>query len=143
MLRLDADIEGDKELSRLLTDIDTGLRSFRPALEKIVPEVLKSIDLNFAARGSLFGGWKPPAKNYGHALLEDSGTMRGAFEFDVFDDHAIIYNPTEYFKYHQSNQPRTKIPRRVMMKLDDERKRFIVKAHQEQIIDLLQGRRPS
>lgn len=135
-LLLQFEIEGEKQFSRRLSLMADGVEDFTEPLEKVEGEVMKSFDRNFAARGGLFGGWPPPAKNYGHPLLEKTGEMRGAFVSVVSSDSVEFGNPTSYFKYHQSKEPRSKIPRRVMMKLDQQRRTFIVKAFQAYLIKL-------
>jgi hypothetical protein len=70
-------------------------------------------------------------------LLERTGDLRHSFEDIMFDDYAVIFNTAEYFKYHQSRAPRAKLPRRVMMKIDQARKQFIQKSFQKYNDDLI------
>jgi len=139
MIELQADIEGERELSRRLLIMSDGLEDFTTPLTKIAGELTKSFDENFDTRGSLFGGWAPAKRDYGHPLMEKTGEMRNSFDDQVFPDHAILSNHAPYFPYHQSNKPRQKLPRRVMMKIDQQRKTYIVKAFQEFIVRLTGG----
>lgn len=139
-ITIDAGIEGEVQLQRKLLVVADGVKDFKEPLRRIEEEVLKSFQDNFDARGGLFGGWPPAKKDYGHPLLEDSGAMRSNFQSRIGKDFVRLYNPTSYFVYHQSNAPRSKLPRRVMMKLDQQRKTFIVKAFQEHIVALLRAR---
>lgn len=140
---LSATIEGDTELSRRLLVMSDGLNDFTVPLKSAAAEVRRSVDLNFDDTGALLNGtaWPARTKMYSWPLLEKSGKMRRAFRTSVEKDQAVIDNPTDYFKYHQSNQPRHKIPRRVMLKLDQERKEFIQKAFQAYIYKLTQGQK--
>ena len=134
MIELSASIEGDKELHRTLNIIPKNLDNFKVPLFKIGREVRVSIDANYASRGALFGAkWKPRKDKKSHPLLEKTGKMRRAFDQDLGFDYVAIGNTSEYFKFHQSNAPRKKLPRRVMLKLDQIRKIFIVKEFQAHI----------
>lgn len=135
---LQAEIEGERQLSRRLGIIADEVGDLSPAFENIKDKLLNTFDANFGARGAYFGGWAPRKKDYPHPLLEKSGTMRKAFSGEVHSEFLRISNPTDYFRYHQSNKPRrTALPRRVMMMIDEERKVFIQKAIQAHIVDII------
>lgn len=136
---LEAEIEGEKQLSRRLLVVSEGISDWKEPLQNIAGELHNAIESNFDSRGGLFGGWQPAAHDYGHPLLEDSGEMRGNFQDELGSDFVKISNPTPYFPYHQSNQPRSRLPRRVMMKLDQQRKVFIQKAFQEHIVTTIRN----
>lgn len=136
---LEADLEGEKQLSRRLLIVSDGISDWRDPLTNIAGELHNAIDSNFDSRGGLFGGWAPAAFDYGHPLMEDSGELRENFQDEIGSDFVKITNPTPYFPYHQSNQPRSKLPRRVMMKLDQQRKTFITKAFQEHIVNTIRN----
>lgn len=139
MITLSVDIEGDKELSRKLLTTPTNISNWKRPLFRIGAEVRGSIDTNFSGRGSLFGRWLPRKDNLPHPILEKTGKMRRNFKQNLGPDYIEIYNPTAYFKYHQSNKPRTKIPRRVMMKIDEQRRVFIQKEFQRHIIESMRS----
>jgi hypothetical protein len=61
--------------------------------------------------------------------------MRNSFIHKEGKDYVLVTNTAPYFKYHQSRLPRRKLPRRVMMKLDETRKQTIVKEFQKAIIE--------
>jgi len=134
MITISGEIEGDKELSRRLLIAADGLEDFSEPLESIGGELKKSFDDNFAARGGLFGDWVPRKDNNTWPLLEKTGDMRNSFTDEVHSDFVILTNTAPYFPYHQSNKPRQRLPRRVMMKIDQQRKTFITKAFQEYIV---------
>lgn len=136
---LDATLEGEQQLSRRLGIIADGVEDFSPAFERIEGELLHSVDSNFSQRGGLFGGWVPRKDDNPWPLLEKTGELRGGFMSAIKSDYLEIGNSVSYFKYHQSNQPRARLPRRVMLKIDQTRKVFITKAFQEQLAGLIQG----
>lgn len=129
-------IEGEKEFSRRLLIVADGIRTFEKPLDQIGTELLKSFELNFESRGELFGGWEPRKEDKPWPLLEKSGEMRHGFDKIVQDNAVTVFNPVDWFKYHQSNKPRAVLPRRVMMKIDTERKAFIIRAFQKYIQQL-------
>lgn len=53
--------------------------------------------------------------------------MKDSFKTAVAADYAEIWNTASYFKYHQSNKARSKLPRRMMMNLTNDTKSEIVK----------------
>ncbi len=134
-------IEGEVQLAAYLGTAANNVKDFRPALQKVSSELLKSFDLNYSSRGSLFGGWAPRTKSYPWPLLEKSGAMRSAFSGAVSRDSVTLSNGVPYFKYHQSNQARTRLPRRTMMKIDAARRTFVIKAFQQHIIDVVRGQK--
>ncbi len=135
MIELNVTIEGEKQLSRRLLTIPKNISDFKKPLFRIGGEVRGSIDTNFSGRGSLFGRWVPRKDNKPHPLLEKTGKMRRGFRQNIGPSYVEIYNPTPYFKYHQSNKPRKKLPRRVMMKIDRIRQQFIQKEFQKHVAD--------
>lgn len=139
MIYLDATLEGEQLLSRRLGIVADGVEDFSPALENIDKELVHSIDQNFSQRGSLFGGWPARKDANPWPLLENTGELRGGFMSAVKSDYLEIGNFVPYFKYHQSNQPRAHLPRRVMLKIDQDRKVFINKAFQEYLVKLVQA----
>lgn len=131
MITLSADIEGTKELSRRFIKIPENIQDSGDSFAKIGREVMLSVDANYATRGSLFGEPWPSRKTpKPWPLLEKTGRMRRSFNQRLGRNYVEISNPTEYFKFHQSNKPRKKLPRRVMLKLDEIRRRFIVRQFQ-------------
>jgi len=139
MIELKVTLEGEKQLSRRLITIPNEISDFKRPLFRIGAEVRGAIDTNFSARGALFGRWVPRKDNKPHPLLEKTSAMRRNFKQNLGPDYIEIFNPTPYFKYHQSNKPRKKLPRRVMMKIDRERQQFIQKEFQEHIIRAMRG----
>lgn len=134
-------IEGEVQLSAYLGTAANNVKDFGPALQKSKHELLKSFDLNFSGRGNLFGGWAPRQKNYPWPLLERTGAMRSAFQGVVTASSLTLSNSAPYFGYHQSRESRSRLPRRIMMKIDAARRNFIVKTFQEHIHNVVRGRK--
>ena len=130
-------IEGNIELSRNLTQLDANMKDWTPEFRE-TGEYLKGFfsEQVFDTEGSVFGEpWAPlspayaarKAKKYpGKGILVASGKMKDSFDMDASGTYVRVYNTTDYFKYHQSNQPRYRIPRRIIMKLDEKRKQDII-----------------
>ena len=141
MIELKVDIEGEKQLSRRLLRIPEDIGDFKRPLFRIGAEVRGAVDSNFSSRGSLFGEpWAPRKDNLPHPILEKTTRMRRNFKQKLGPDYLEIFNPTPYFKYHQSNKPRKRLPRRVMLKLDRDRKLFITKEFQRHVRGILSNR---
>lgn len=134
VVQLSFSIEGEKQVSRKLAMSADGIENFDAPLRAIGKEMLRAVDSNFDSRGSLFGArWKARAKPKPWPLLEKTGEMRRGFKDNLGEGYVEIYNVQDYFKYHQSNKPRKKLPRRLMLKIDQVRKVFIVKEFQRHI----------
>lgn len=96
----------------------------------------------FETRGKEIGeSWESRTKSYPWPILEKTGRMRKGFKFNADDSSVEIYNIADYFVYHQSREPRRKLPRRVMMKLAEKQKNMIIKRFHETFIKKLQARR--
>ena len=138
-VNLEFEIEGEVQFARRLLIADAGVSDLSAPMAKIGSELRNSFDQNFSARGALFGGWPPRKKDKPWPLMERSGTLRKGFRDKVGSDFVVLFNETPYFKYHQSNKPRKRLPRRVMMLIDQERKQYIQKAVQEHITKIIRG----
>lgn len=136
-------IEGEKQLSRRLLIVTDGIKDFTEPLRSSGNELQKTFQINMQQEGELFGGWAPRVPRYKDGqridtwpLLNRTGKMYDSFYSLVKPDSLILGNRSPYFKYHQSNKPRKKLPRRVMMKIDNQRKSFIMRALQAYIVEL-------
>lgn len=142
--QLEWSIEGDKQLSRVLQGMENQLSDFREPF-KSASDDLKKIyeDEVFSTDGKVINEkWERLSPytvaqkarlGFPRDILIRTGKMRESFRTIVTSSQAVIYNDVEYFKYHQSNKPRSKIPRRVMMKLAENQKQMVVKHFQEYI----------
>jgi len=149
-LELTFEIEGETELARKLVGVSEDLKNWYPEFRKTGELLLKTFRDNFDTQGKELGVmWQPLSestiaekKRLGYPLtpLIRSGLMRRSFQSDPGNKQVIVFNPMDYFQYHQSRQARTHIPRRIMMKIDEKRKQLIVKIFQKSIEDTLQKR---
>ena len=136
-MHLSFNIEGEQELSRKLNGLANKnlKRPFERVGRKLVEFYSGSV---FDSEGGVIGAkWKTGPQYHG---LVRSGTMRKSFKHRATAQSLEVYNTAEYFKYHQSNKPRSKIPRRIMIKLDEPRRQMIVKEVQLEYLKELQAR---
>lgn len=151
VLTLQWTLEGERQISRVLLDLDSNLKDFSEPFGRSA-EYLKGVFSRdvFDSQGAAIGEkWKrlspytvaqKARKGFPSTPLIASGRMRESFKTIVSSDQAVIYNTAEYFKYHQSNQPRSKLPRRVMMKISNNLKTEVVRFFQTYIQDSIRGR---
>ena len=126
------DIEGAKQVSASLDFIGDALDDFEQPLKKTTTLLLSVIQKQFDSEGNELLGRKWVAldpvyrarksKQFPNKkILERTGKMRGNFQSELSKASTAIFNPTSYFKFHQSKLPRQKLPRRIMMKIDIKR----------------------
>jgi phage gpG-like protein len=138
MLNLNFEIEGEKQVSRRLERVGDEVQNWYPAFRDIGEDLTGFFSGEvFDTQGAVFGEpWQPLSestkrqkakKGYPMTPLIRTGTMRKSFKSTATPKWVQVYNTTDYFKYHQSNKPRSKLPRRVMMKLDEIRRQMVVK----------------
>ncbi len=137
--QLSWNIEGEQQLLRNLRGVKEAMGDWRLAFRKTTIE-LKKIFANdvFQTMGGTIGEkWQPlkpaylakkRAEGYPATPLIKTGKMQKAFKSMFDPNSATIWNAVQYFKYHQSNKPRSSnLPRRVMMKLGNDQKQIVVK----------------
>lgn len=132
------EIEGEVQLSRKLLMMSSRLKDWTPAFKQTAT-YLKDVYSQevFKTQGGAIGErWSPLSKAYalqkskkypGKPPLVATGAMQNGFMTLWRPDMAQVWNKIEYFKYHQSNQPRTKLPRRMMMKLANAQTQQVVR----------------
>jgi len=115
-------------MARRLSKLGDGVKNFKPEFKKSADFLVGFFGGQvFETRGKIIGEpWKTRTKAYPWPILERSGKMRRSFKGKAKRLDAAIYNAMDYFKFHQSKAPRRKLPRRIMMKLDEARKTKIV-----------------
>lgn len=137
-MQLQWEIEGERQLSRRLRILSDRLKDWGPAFEETADNLKKTFSHDtFRTQGAIIGQkWSPLSRAYaarkaqrfpGKDILEATGRMRRSFRTLWRADMAAIWNDADYFKYHQSKQPRTKMPRRAMMYLAERQRQQIVK----------------
>lgn len=143
------DIEGKRELSRRLEGMASHIKDmttpFRKSADMLVGVYSKDV---FDTQGAVFGRkWQrlspytvaqKARAGYGDKpILVRTGALQRGFRRIVASDQAVVYNDMEYFKYHQSNRPRHRIPRRILMRLDENLKERVVKIFQRYLHEQL------
>lgn len=138
-IALSWDIEGTKELSRVLRGIGDGIKDWTPAFKEASEELAKTFANEvFRTKGAIIGEkWAPLKPSYLAAKraagypadpLIRTGEMQRNFKTLFKPDYGQVWNATQYFQYHQSDKPRqSNLPRRVMMKLGENQKQLVVK----------------
>lgn len=136
-MELSFSIEGEKQLSRKLRGIESKVKVWRPTLNKVGDYLIKTFSGPvFETRGKEIGEkWQARKNRYPWPILERSGKMRKSFKSKATNVQLQVYNTTDYFKFHQSKAlPRKKLPRRVMMKIDRERREGVVKIFHQRLV---------
>jgi hypothetical protein len=140
-VRLTMTLEGEAVIDRVLSGIEARTNDLRPAWPAVVNAFHEITARAFATEGASTGApWKPLAastqaerKRQGyppaHPILERSGALEralttgeGAFSSMQPSTLTIrLGGDVSYFRFHQSNRPRTRLPRRapVLLTADD------------------------
>lgn len=148
MISLEFTIEGEKQLSRNLLNVGSNMQNLSRPFKDTGDYVKKYTENDvFNTQGASNGNpWEKLSPEYaiakskkysGKGILEASGRMRNSFYYDSGRDYVIIGNKTDYFKYHQSNKARSKLPRRVMLKLTQTLRENIVRIFNTYIKEIL------
>jgi len=120
-------VEGANELSAQMQSLSNNISNFRLPLNKASDLLLETFDRNFDSKGATLGEpWAKRKKSYPWQILQKTGKMRKSFTKKVSKVQSVLSNKSEYFKFHQSNKSRKKLPRRVMMKIDLTRQKKIL-----------------
>lgn len=146
-------VDGDLQLSRVLESYAANIQDWTPAFEQSAAGMVEVFSTQvFDTQGQAIDEqWSPlsrayalqKARKYGDSPIlvrggEGSENMKNSFGVTIDPTSMTVFNTASYFKYHQSSLPRTKMPRRVMMKLTDDMRANIVRAFQQQIFDQAQ-----
>lgn len=130
-MQIHVTVDGPEVALARLRKVEGGIVDLTPAM-KSVADYAKSYFAGqaFVSQGQVYGqrwprlnpsyeNWK--SKKYpGRPVLVRTGLMQRSFESDSDENSATIWNDTDYFKYHQSDESRTsKLPRRAMMAAND------------------------
>lgn len=137
-------ITGDKEEIAKLKKLGHSLHDFSKAMDMIGNEVVRYYSgQGFASQGGVFNNvWpslnplyaKQKAVDYpGRGILVKTGDMQRDFIYKATSKNVTISNTAPYFKYHQSTEPRSKMPYRPMMIVNDEVKGIIEQIIQQDI----------
>lgn len=139
--RLQMSLEGETQIDRVLGISADGVQDFSKPLEDSRKIILDRTEQNFNSRGNVFGGWAPRKIAKPWPLLEQTGKMRRGFYGTISGDQLEVGNRDPKFKFHQSNKPRTRLPRRVMLMIDQTSAVAITKAFQAYLVGIMRGNR--
>lgn len=148
MLSVAITITGQKEEIAKLQKLKDKLTDFGSAMKTIGDEVVRYYAGEaYTSQGGVFDTiWpelspayaKRKADKYpGRGILVASGDMQRSFEADPHTDSVAITNTADYAVYHQSTDPRSKMPYRPIMKVNDEVKDIVRQIMQDDISDKL------
>ena len=138
-------VENERQLSRRLQNVRVETSDFSAAFKRSTEQIRdRAAGPVFETQGAVIGEPWPPlsaftvadkaAKGYGgQPPLVRTGTMQGSFRANHDKLGGVVWNDASYFKYHQSRRPRTRLPRRVMMKLDEFNRQVVVKSLQDHL----------
>lgn len=143
-------VTGLEDVQRKLKNLSQATSDLSPVMGDVGQYLSRFFSSEvFASRGGVIGEpWAPlsaryaalKAKQYpGRPPLVRTGVMQRSFKYDKGAHFARIYNNSPVFDYHQSNSPRSKMPERVMMKVDDAREREIGRLIEKFINDKIGG----
>jgi phage gpG-like protein len=119
MVAINIGVQGVTEVSAYLEGVSKKLTDYSQPLQEATEYMQEEIQINFTEKGDRLGKrWKPRKKDYDWEILQRTGHMRDSFkDKQVGKGTSQIYNTAPYFVFHQSNQPRKKLPRRVMLRI--------------------------
>jgi len=140
--KLSFSVEWEKQASRILNWMVSKLKDMSPIFKEVSETLDEWVKKNFSSEGKEFEvTWDPLSPNtirqkaklwyWSKQILERTGALRNAFHAKYGKDFAEVYNDSPYFAYHQSNQARKIIPRRIMFKLTNQYISTIVKIFQK------------
>jgi len=133
-MELQFSIEGQVELHRRIAGLSDSVKDWTGTFTN-VGKYLQGFFKNdvFLTEGQTFNEKWVGGPFYNR--LQRTGKMRNSFIYKAAGDYVMVTNTAPYFKYHQSLLPRKKLPRRIMMKLDERRKQTIIKQFQAELIN--------
>lgn len=118
-------MEGDVRLVRGLEDAIRKIRTAKPVLRNVGDVIVKEVVRNFPSEGARLEGrkWRAltPAtikqrirEGYGAGpILTRTGALKGGFRFDVTEELVRVWNPVEYFEYHQKGMGHNPVRRMI------------------------------
>lgn len=130
MLSMSITIRGSKETKAKLKRLGSSLYELKPEMADIGAKAAEYYsNQGFASQGGVFGArWAALSPRYaaikaklypGRGMLVRTGKMQDSFTYAASNNQVIVGNSAPYFKYHQSTLPRSKMPRRASMGVND------------------------
>lgn len=123
MINIQITVSGSTEVIKKLQAFEVELNDWHDVFNNVGDYLMDVYSRQvFSTEGGILGDrwadlspayelWK--AKRYaGRGILEASGRLKGGFQKRIGSQDMEIKNTTPYAVYHQSTEPRSKIPRR-------------------------------
>lgn len=143
-MRIEADVAGDKQVSRELLRLGARSANMAPALRKVAGLVAGSSGRRFASQGP---GWAPLAQSTltqralegtGSRILDRSGALKASVsgvgapgqQLVVTDSFLLFGTTVPYAGFHQKGAPNAGIPARKIFDLNAADRTGIVKTLQ-------------
>ena len=132
-LALAMEVEGERQIATRLGSIPADFNRLKDPFRRTGWFIWGEVRRNYDSQGAHFGRrWAPVKRATPPPPLVKTGRMRARWNIDADDTGLEFSNQQDYFKYHQSNRPRRKLPRRVMLELTHDMRR---KAIREVVIE--------
>jgi phage gpG-like protein len=149
-MQLRMSLQGEVQLSRNLQFLSDAVQDWTPAFEQSGEDLVEFFGYDvFESQGEAIDEpWQELSPAYakqkerrfpGTGILEATGAMRDSFMQAADSTSLRVWNAMEYFKFHQSNQPRTRMPRRAMMRLTQQLRELVIKNFQTLFVEKLNG----
>ena len=152
-MQISITITGDRETIAYLSRVGNDLNDMRDTMGEIGTE-LKSFfseDVFATQGGAISNKWpslKPATvrqksaryRAYSSVPLIRTGTMKNSFYDKVSTNSVEIGNEAPHFVYHQSSAPRTRIPYRPMLAVNDKVKTIVRTVVSDRVEEILSNR---
>lgn len=147
-VQVTVEVVGGAKLVATLGDVATGVKDLGKSMAAIGLYLRNFYSGEvFASRGQVIGEpWQPLNAKYaaykaqrwpGRIPLVRTGLMNNSFKSESGATFARISNTAEYFKYQQ--QGTSRIPARVMLKLDETRQQEVIRIIDTEIAATIKG----
>ena len=119
---LTVDTSALKVVKRRFEKMQDRAKALKKAMDVIGAKAWKDVLNSFTLEQNEDGEkWEPlarPRKRGGSKLLRDTGRLRSSIRWAANNTEARIFTKVKYAKYHDSDKPRKKLPRRQFMWVD-------------------------
>lgn len=143
-------IKGDKETLARIKKLGTSMKELKPAMDKVgeyatgyyasigILDKGRPYNAQWPDYSTAYKKWKE-IHYPGRPMMVQTGTLSDSFKHEATKNSVRIYNTAPYFKYHQSDEPHIKIPRRQMMGINGTIKRVVREAIRAEIKNKIDG----
>lgn len=136
MLKLEVQIEGSREMISKFEKVIPSLTDWKDTFKSLGDRLIKFYkeDVFETEGGALGVEWKAlktaydfsKRKSYpGRGILEKTGDMRKSYKKSYSNNYLKISNTSPYAKYHSSTKPRSKMPYRPIIGINEKVKKMV------------------